>query len=99
MTENCTVPASLDWLYTMSEINRIVNGSHVPFIVFTGGEVIDQAGKHVRLWGQKCDKVFINIMSNYKQYKEHSIHFPISKIQIVHIVNSISKTAILMPVN
>lgn len=38
-------------------------------------------------------------MSNYKQYKEHSIYFPISKIQIVHIVNSISKTAILMPVD
>lgn len=42
----------------MSEINNTVKGSDVPFILLTGGEVINQARKHVGFCEQKCDKVF-----------------------------------------
>lgn len=42
----------------MSEIHNTVKGSDVPFILLTGGEVINQACKHVGFCEQKCDKVF-----------------------------------------
>lgn len=42
----------------MSEIHNTVKGSDVPFILLTGGEVINQARKHVGFCEQKCDKVF-----------------------------------------